>query len=624
MICLAEATTEGQTDEQPFTEAVVVSTPQSNPPSGLQPRPQASVSIFVGEGRGRRQLKKETFKKVAKYVLSGGRASSQGNKDAETESDGEPDETDREPRGVTVFEVLFEEYDKKRGGDVGNVVLVREDFQTRLAQIPRANLIQVIDWHAPDFNTARKMLFAFLKSIGALDSNQSRCPMRHSSKACLQQEGPDRDGRGFLLKPSGSRYDFASSAVFWTDRKVPKETDSSEPTEVTTIFRICPHIMQSHLASMIVYCPPKEGEIPNSAPQGVSTGRDRFFQNARAFGKALDKSKGELDAFFEKCQPQVGLAIWWECEGSIRIAYEQENDEDMAYAEQQRENVSEELQGSYPDNHVQYLNASRTSSDVLEFRDTNLDQLLAMNFVKMAPVGFLLSNTEVLPMTGDAMCVYTTVCLGGSLNAFVLQAKAAAQSQWKTNAPPLPPVSQEELQLRGSDPAKVATVLANLRRGPKFHTRIAMLPQKEAAAVSGGRVDSGGASSTKGVGGGDPVNGGASSTTGVGGIVNGGVLAVSGGGGGLGENASGEEGAQPMNLDAEALHPQVEGGQGPFPLLRDEKARYSTDRGDTNGEQAEGGAVQPNGYGPAPSSSSQALQEIRASPFKGPAGTNPS
>eukprot|EP00820_Chromera_velia_P030201 Cvel_12951.t1-p1 / transcript=Cvel_12951.t1 / gene=Cvel_12951 / organism=Chromera_velia_CCMP2878 / gene_product=hypothetical protein / transcript_product=hypothetical protein / location=Cvel_scaffold866:61083-65070(+) / protein_length=557 / sequence_SO=supercontig / SO=protein_coding / is_pseudo=false len=233
-------------------------------------------------------------------------------------------------RGTTnekqeVCEVLFEFYDPRRKNKATiNEVLIPEDFLTQLYEFPDNCKIQVIDLHGPSFDFVSQKMTMFLKELcvnttGMLPSSVSYLKNTRASK------------RGFRMDEGSSRYNYANKAIIYTQ----KEGDET----YKVIFRVCPHIMQSQIASAIVYCNPEGAEV-------FETWGDRLFKDAGAFGEALVKSEVWLTE--PPRNPDGGargriIHPLWRQHGNVYLAYTENTADDKVLGETVAQGLEERL-----------------------------------------------------------------------------------------------------------------------------------------------------------------------------------------------------------------------------------------------------------------------------------------
>eukprot|EP00820_Chromera_velia_P030954 Cvel_13507.t1-p1 / transcript=Cvel_13507.t1 / gene=Cvel_13507 / organism=Chromera_velia_CCMP2878 / gene_product=hypothetical protein / transcript_product=hypothetical protein / location=Cvel_scaffold926:2802-14335(-) / protein_length=897 / sequence_SO=supercontig / SO=protein_coding / is_pseudo=false len=179
-----------------------------------------------------------------------------------------------------VFEVLFECYGIRDPN--ANAVWIPEDFLTQLQNFPPREKcgIQVIDLHGPAFDLVDSVLDSFLLHLN-LQTKWRGGNMLPSSFHYLQTRDPTP--LGYRMKNCSSRYKYANRAVIFTTKR--KESEVTYTYKV--IFRVCPHIMQSQIASAIIYCVPQRGKE-------YQKWGDRFHKDAKTFAEALRRAENQL------------------------------------------------------------------------------------------------------------------------------------------------------------------------------------------------------------------------------------------------------------------------------------------------------------------------------------------
>uniref|UniRef100_A0A0G4HTP1 Uncharacterized protein n=1 Tax=Chromera velia CCMP2878 TaxID=1169474 RepID=A0A0G4HTP1_9ALVE len=207
-----------------------------------------------------------------------------------------------------VCEVIFECYAPEVTGPGINQVLIPEDFLTQLQSFPPECGIQVIDLHGPSFDAVDRMLDRFLQELNLHSGGGAN--MLESSLAYL--ESREKIPFGYPLRSGSSRYKYANRAVIYTYQ----HPDNGYIYKL--IFRVCPHIMQSRIASALIYCPPQTPH--RSDGEEFVNWEGRLFADAGSFGKALFKCQTELA---KELQPGAGAYIepLWKKQGKVFFAF---------------------------------------------------------------------------------------------------------------------------------------------------------------------------------------------------------------------------------------------------------------------------------------------------------------
>uniref|UniRef100_A0A0G4GUZ2 Uncharacterized protein n=1 Tax=Chromera velia CCMP2878 TaxID=1169474 RepID=A0A0G4GUZ2_9ALVE len=181
-----------------------------------------------------------------------------------------------------VVETLFEFYDISRKlhflEGLINEMLIPEPFLAQLDNFPPGCLIQLIDFHGSSFREVDEMVDMCLKALKVYGKNGA-----NMFAPCLGYvESRKALAKGYKLDPNASRYNYANRAVIYTTKILDKTHK--------IIFRVCPHIMQSQIATAIVYCASPEGSKKNANKNW----EDRLFRDPAAFGEALVRSHNML------------------------------------------------------------------------------------------------------------------------------------------------------------------------------------------------------------------------------------------------------------------------------------------------------------------------------------------
>uniref|UniRef100_A0A0G4I7B4 Peptidase C14 caspase domain-containing protein n=1 Tax=Chromera velia CCMP2878 TaxID=1169474 RepID=A0A0G4I7B4_9ALVE len=212
------------------------------------------------------------------------------------------------PASNPVCEVLFECYAPEASGPGINQVLIPEDFLTQLDSFPPECGIQVVDLHGPSFDVVDRMLDRFLQELNLHSDGGAN--MLESSLAYL--ESREKTPFGYPMRSGSSRYKYANRAVIYTYQ----HPDNGYIYKL--IFRVCPHIMQSQIASALIYCPP---QTPlRSDGQTFENWEGRLFADAGSFGKALLDCQTKLG---EELQLGAGGYVepLWKKQGKVFFAF---------------------------------------------------------------------------------------------------------------------------------------------------------------------------------------------------------------------------------------------------------------------------------------------------------------
>eukprot|EP00820_Chromera_velia_P027950 Cvel_11336.t1-p1 / transcript=Cvel_11336.t1 / gene=Cvel_11336 / organism=Chromera_velia_CCMP2878 / gene_product=hypothetical protein / transcript_product=hypothetical protein / location=Cvel_scaffold710:1-3545(-) / protein_length=622 / sequence_SO=supercontig / SO=protein_coding / is_pseudo=false len=197
-----------------------------------------------------------------------------------------------------VREALFEFYDLRDPRPGINPLLVPEDFFSQLHTFSSKSRIKVIDLHGPSYDLVDSFSDKILQDLGIFKGRWGH--LRGPSIGYMASEEPARKGyplkparKGYPLKEGSSRYRFANRAAIWS----PREND----TDYKIVFRVCPHIMQSMIASAIVYCPPP---FRSEGAPALGDWDGRLFASAASFGAALREAEGMLAGAVQQQEQQ--------------------------------------------------------------------------------------------------------------------------------------------------------------------------------------------------------------------------------------------------------------------------------------------------------------------------------
>mmetsp|Transcript_18717 Transcript_18717/g.37850 ORF Transcript_18717/g.37850 Transcript_18717/m.37850 type:complete len:533 (-) Transcript_18717:118-1716(-) len=220
------------------------------------------------------------------------------------------------PESTKVVETLFECYDvpEEFRGPGMNDVWIPEDFLSQLQKFPEDCRIQVIDLHGPSFGVVDCVLDALLKHLNVYGGGWGS--MLVSSASYL--ESKKAEDRGYPMKSCSSRYRHANRAVIYTYQAKEQDQNGAVFTrDYKVIFRVCPHIMHSQIASAIIYCPAQE---PGRSFEHLGGWDDRLFKDAAQFGQKLREAERMLA---DSVQPdgRAEASPFWRRANKVFLAY---------------------------------------------------------------------------------------------------------------------------------------------------------------------------------------------------------------------------------------------------------------------------------------------------------------
>eukprot|EP00820_Chromera_velia_P027827 Cvel_11263.t1-p1 / transcript=Cvel_11263.t1 / gene=Cvel_11263 / organism=Chromera_velia_CCMP2878 / gene_product=hypothetical protein / transcript_product=hypothetical protein / location=Cvel_scaffold702:37474-40538(-) / protein_length=520 / sequence_SO=supercontig / SO=protein_coding / is_pseudo=false len=352
---------------------------------------------------------------------------------AETPSEDQAGERLKEdgsnPATGQVCEVLFECYGTDSPGT--NQVLIPEDFLTQLHNFPPECGIQVIDLHGPSFKVVDKMLDRFLRELNVYSDrerggNTQQTHMLASSLHYL--ESREQTVKGYPMKACSSRYKYANRAVICTYTADVQETAGVRRKYThKVIFRVCPHIMQSQIASAIIYCAPLSSL--DSDGQSFEDWDDRLFKAPNTFGAALRQSELKLQ---EKMHPGGGgeegaqssavVSPLWRRSNRVFLAFHAESPKDQRDAEQAAESLRQAAELSASVGLLPVSPKALTATD------------LAVSLTKLVNESWWISLrpspgvSGKMPVTGKDLVNFICRCLAAFKNPTMLVEVQAAHS----------------------------------------------------------------------------------------------------------------------------------------------------------------------------------------------------
>uniref|UniRef100_A0A0G4HQG4 Uncharacterized protein n=1 Tax=Chromera velia CCMP2878 TaxID=1169474 RepID=A0A0G4HQG4_9ALVE len=296
--------------------------------------------------------------------------------------------------------MIFECYDPEQSEAAINAVWIPEDFLTQLHRFPDNCAIQIIDLHGPSFDVVDQTLDRFLRELGHVDEGGD--VMLPSSMQYL--ESRQATDNGFKMDLESSRYNYANRAVILTLER--RDLSDGQIYTHKVIFRVCPHIMQSQIASTLVYCLPPTAARADGTP--FENWGERLFATPQSFGEALIDAQGRLAARVQ--QPVLPL---WRQSGRVYIAYRAENPADPQVqwdAQQIAEGLRQSLGLDHP---VQRLSIAPYNQ---AYRDLagRLEQLVQSSMW----ISLIVQGQYSSPVAGKHLANFIRLCFAGFQNAF--------------------------------------------------------------------------------------------------------------------------------------------------------------------------------------------------------------
>uniref|UniRef100_A0A0G4GP94 Uncharacterized protein n=1 Tax=Chromera velia CCMP2878 TaxID=1169474 RepID=A0A0G4GP94_9ALVE len=211
--------------------------------------------------------------------------------------------------------VTFEMYKRLPGCEGENNVLVVTEFIRRLFLLGQMAL-KIVDLHATDFRDAYNVLDAIMTAIGVGSMPQ----LASASEVFIgpHQRQPTR--MGFLLKEVNSSWKYANRALFAPRWKEGGEEGEAK-VDYVIMFRVCPDIHHSVLASGILFCDSLASPSASASASASSAAaaveepdvdNSHVFERFELFMEKLKNAQDAVKAETVSISPGVDFSPLWE------------------------------------------------------------------------------------------------------------------------------------------------------------------------------------------------------------------------------------------------------------------------------------------------------------------------